>query len=57
MRRCLKPDQPGDFDINWAKPQVLKRNKAWREYVEGEGDQLAEKAIEEVGFFSFQPLC
>jgi hypothetical protein len=48
---CLKPDQLGDFNIDWAKPQVLKHNEAWREHVEGEGDQLAEKALREVGTY------
>jgi hypothetical protein len=48
---CLKPDQIGDFDIDWARPQVLKHNEAWREHVEGEGDQLAEKALAEVGTY------
>ena len=46
---CLKPDQLGDFHIDWAKPNVLRHNKAWREHVEGEGDELAEKALREVG--------
>jgi hypothetical protein len=48
---CLKPDQLEDFDIEWAKPQVLKHNEAWREHVEGEGDQLAEKALKAVGTY------
>jgi hypothetical protein len=48
---CLKPDQLVDFDIDWAKPQVLKHNEAWREHVEGEGDQLAEKALRDVGTY------
>jgi hypothetical protein len=48
---CLKPDQLGDFDIDWAKPEVLRHNEAWREHVEGEGDQLAEKALREVGTY------
>jgi hypothetical protein len=48
---CLKPDQIRDFDIDWAKPQVLKHNEAWRGHVEGEGDQLAEKALREVGTY------
>jgi len=46
---CLKPDQLGNFDIEWAKPNFLKHDKAWREYLEGEGDRLAEKALREVG--------
>jgi hypothetical protein len=48
---CLKPDQLGDFDIDWAKPQVLRHNETWREHVEGEGDQLAMKALSEVGTY------
>jgi len=54
---CLKPDQLGDFEIDWAEPQVLKHNEAWREYAEGEGDRLAEKALKEVGtyFTTVQP--
>jgi hypothetical protein len=48
---CLKPDQIGDFDIEWAKPQVLRHNEAWREHVEGEGDELAEKALKQVGTY------
>jgi hypothetical protein len=48
---CLKPDQLEDFDIDWAKPQVLKHNVDWREHAEGEGDQLAEKALREVGTY------
>jgi hypothetical protein len=48
---CLKPDQLGDFDIDWAKPEVLRHNEAWREHVEGEGDKLAEKALKEIGTY------
>jgi hypothetical protein len=48
---CLKPDKIVDFDIDWAKPQVLRHNESWRENVEGEGDQLAEKALKEVGTY------
>jgi hypothetical protein len=48
---CLKPDQLGDFHIDWAKPNFLKHNKAWREHLEGEGDRLAEKALREVGTY------
>lgn len=45
---CLKPNEVDSFDIEWAKPEVLKHNPAWRSYIEGEGDQLAEKALAEV---------
>jgi hypothetical protein len=48
---CLRPAQLGDFDIDCARPQVLKHNEAWREHVEGEGDQLAENALKKAGTY------
>jgi hypothetical protein len=48
---CLKPDQLEDFDIDWAKPRVLRHNGAWREHVEGEGDNLADKVLREIGTY------
>jgi len=46
---CLKPDQINDFSLDWVKPSELKHNKDWREYEVGEADDLAEKALAEVG--------
>lgn len=46
---CFKPDEIDSFDIEWAKPNVLRHNSTWRKYIEGEGDLLAEKALNEVG--------
>ena len=46
---CFKPDRVHEFDLSWADPQSFKHDKGWREYVSGEGDELARKAIEEVG--------
>ncbi|MEM1546009.1 MAG: hypothetical protein QXP91_06075 [Candidatus Methanomethylicia archaeon] len=46
---CFKPDEIDSFDIEWAKPNVLRHNSTWRNYIEGEGDLLAEKALNEVG--------
>lgn len=46
---CFKPNQLYDFDISWAKPETFKHNREWREYIEGEADELSEKAIQELG--------
>jgi len=46
---CFKPNEIDSFDIEWAKPNILRHNPAWRSYVEGEGDSIAEKALSEVG--------
>ncbi|MEM1985336.1 MAG: hypothetical protein QXQ24_01205 [Nitrososphaeria archaeon] len=46
---CFKPDSIKDFDLSWANPQSPKHDKSWKNYVEGEGDQLARIAISEVG--------
>lgn len=46
---CFKPSELEDFNPEWAKPDVLKHNPDWRKYVEGEADELAVKAIAEIG--------
>ena len=46
---CFKTDEIDDFNPEWAKPDVLRHNSNWREYIEGEGDALAFKAMEEIG--------
>ena len=46
---CFKPDSIKDFDISWANPESPKHDSRWKNYVEGEGDQLARTAIAEVG--------
>ena len=45
----IKPNQLDDFTPEWAKPNVLKHNTEWRIYEVGEADELAEKAMREVG--------
>ncbi len=46
---CLKPDDLDSFDISWTKPGEFRhRFGVWREYAEGEGDELAIKAVAEV---------
>ena len=46
---CFKPEEIDNFELEWAKPSILKHNERWREYVEGEADQLAIKAIKKIG--------
>ncbi len=46
---CFKPEELEDFTPEWAKPEVLKHNPDWRKYVEGEADELAVKAMAEIG--------
>ncbi len=46
---CFKPNQLDDFTPEWAKPEIMKHNKDWRKYIEGEADDLAIKAMHEVG--------
>ena len=46
---CFKPDELDDFDISWANPDKPRHNIKWREYIEGEADELAIKAYKEVG--------
>ncbi len=46
---CFKPDEIDDFNPEWAKPNILKHNSDWRNYSEGEADQLALKAMKEIG--------
>jgi len=45
---CFKPDELDSFDISWANPEKFRHNTNWRLYVEGEGDELAIKALSEV---------
>ena len=46
---CFKPNELDEFHISWANPREIRHNKDWREYVEGEADNLALLAIKEVG--------
>ncbi|MGB9728089.1 MAG: hypothetical protein ACPLZF_06735 [Nitrososphaeria archaeon] len=46
---CFKPKSINEFDISWANPESPKHDSSWKNYVEGEGDQLARTAIAEVG--------
>ncbi|MCX8188238.1 MAG: hypothetical protein N3F64_00835 [Nitrososphaeria archaeon] len=46
---CFKPNSINNFDLEWCNPQSPKHDSSWKNYVIGEGDQLALKAIAEVG--------
>ena len=46
---CFKSSELDNFEISWADPKSYKHNPKWRDYVVGEADPLALKAIEEVG--------
>ncbi len=46
---CLAPDDLASFDISWTSPEAYKHRSVWREYEEGEADELALRALKEVG--------
>ncbi|NHW44929.1 MAG: hypothetical protein HA491_04250 [Candidatus Verstraetearchaeota archaeon] len=52
---CLKPEALDSFEVGWASPEGFKHDERWREYVEGEGDEAALKAIEAVGGYKGWP--
>ena len=45
----FKPNEIDDFDLDWANPNKFRHNRNWRSYEEGEADELALKAIKEIG--------
>jgi len=51
---CFSPNDLDSFDIEWTKPDSYKHKPAWKEYVVGELDELAEKAVKEIGLRSLQ---
>ncbi len=47
---CLTPEELDSFEIEWTSPGDFRHNpRAWRRYMRGEGDELAEKAFFAVG--------
>ncbi len=46
---CFKPEALDSFEVEWADPLNFKHDSSWREYVEGEGDEAALKALKSVG--------
>ncbi len=52
---CFKPNDLGGFNPDWAKPEAYRHDPSWRDYEEGEGDKLAEKALIGVGGYGGWP--
>ncbi len=50
---CFKPEKIHKFKIDWAKPQTFKHDQNWRTYEEGEADELAVKALKEIGGYNW----
>ncbi|MEM3897996.1 MAG: hypothetical protein QXO04_05255 [Nitrososphaerota archaeon] len=47
---CIPPDELESFHVDWTSPTGYRHfPHAWREYEEGEGDELAEKAYAAIG--------
>ncbi len=46
---CFKPDEIDDFDLDWLRPDGFRHNPDWREHEAGEADELARRALGEVG--------
>ena len=46
---AFKPDDIDSFNISWTNPRSFKHNRGWREYEEGEADELAIKAYNVIG--------
>lgn len=46
---CFKPDDIENFDISWADPKNFRHEPAYTIFEKGEADELAEKALSEVG--------
>lgn len=52
---CIKPDRLDDFSIEWVRPSTFRHDPSWREFLEGEADELAEDAYKTVGGYPLQP--
>ncbi len=46
---CFKPDEIDEFDLDWLRPDGFRHNPRWREHEAGEADDLARRALGEVG--------
>ena len=46
---CMKPNHLDSFTPSWVDPENFKHDPSWRRFVEGEADELAEKAYETIG--------
>jgi len=46
---CFKPDAICDFSPEWAEIKRFHHDPSWRNYEDGEADDLAERALAEIG--------
>jgi len=46
---CFKSDDIERFDISWAEPKNFRHEPAYMVFEKGEADELAEKALSEIG--------
>ena len=46
---CMKPDDLSSFNPSWTDMHDFKHRSVWREYDEGEADDLARKALQAIG--------
>jgi len=52
---CFKQNDIYNFSPEWAKVKNFHHDPSWKIYEEGEGDQLAEKALAEIGGYDGWP--
>ena len=52
---CFKQNDIYNFSPEWAKIENYRHDVSWKFYEEGEGDQLAEKALVEIGGYDGWP--
>lgn len=50
---CFKPNDLNKFTIDWTKPNNMRHDQDWKKYEESEADQLAEKALKNIGGYYF----
>ncbi|MEM2352075.1 MAG: hypothetical protein QXT26_06675 [Thermoproteota archaeon] len=51
----LKTEDLEKFTPEWVNPQTFKHDPNWREFKDGETDELAEKAYKTIGGYLFKP--
>ena len=52
---CFKQNDIHNFSPDWAKIEICRHDPSWKIYEEGEGDQLAVKAVAEIGGYDGWP--
>jgi len=46
---CMKPDQMDEFTPEWLRPESFVHNKSWRDFCEGEADEVAKASYSAIG--------